>query len=227
MQINGAWKPVLTALAKAGIVEATFHVNGEAVTVKEMNESRTAMVDAIIGAETSFDGEQTFRVSVKALIRALKHFDKPTLTIEGNRIVITEGSRTKTIPRVEENTDEEPPTPKFEPSIEAEADFSKVRTMAETFALEKVEAVTLEVKDGKLVASIQNSVGEYAEDELATVEGKGKATYSLALLKPLEEKWTVKFGENTPLHAERVFENGKEQPTATVRLYVAPRIEVD
>ena len=228
------WKPLLTAMNRL-LEEATFRVNGETITVCEMDQERVAMFRGVIKKESIEDfveeqPDKTFRVDLPTFINAIKQAGYPcTVKSDGGYLYFENSWGSYRMPLFEE-FGEAIPTPKIEYTAHTTVDVSKIFDKLK-WIKDKPDGVRLIAKDGNLSCKFGNEIGEQLEAEIGDSKGEGQASYNLEYLKVLKERysgerWDIDFATEMPLHAQRTKRVG-ERETVQMDFWLAPRIESD
>ena len=228
------WKPLLN-YGKRLLEEATFRINGDTVTIREMDDSRVAMLRAVINKENIEDfieeqPDKIFRVNLATFKNAIRQAGYPCTIKSDGAFLYFENSWGNYRMPVLEDYEESTPTPKLEYTAHATVDFSKIFDKMK-WIHEKPKGVVLIAKDGKLSFKCRNDVGELLEAEIGECKGEAQASYGLEYLKILKErysveKWDIDFATQMPLHAQKTKRVG-ERETVQLDLWLAPRIESD
>jgi len=230
LTLRETWKPLLK-YAKRLLEEATFRINGDTVTLCEMDESRIAMLKAVIRREGLGDyGEKQpdklFRVNLATLSNAIRQAGYPaTVKSDGAYLHFANSWGNYRMPLLSEYEEKTPP-PKLEYTAHATIDINEIFDKLK-WIHDKPDAVRLIAKDGKLSVKAGNGVGERLEAEIGECKGEGEASYSLEYLKVLKEsgeKWDIDFATEMPLHAQKIKRVG-ERNSVQLDFWLAPRIE--
>ena len=234
LKLVSTWDPLLK-YAKRLLKEATFRVNGDTVTLREMNDSRIAMLKAVLHREGLNDyveekqPDKVFRVDLATFTNAIRQAGYPvTVKSDGAFLHFENDWGSYRMPLIYEGYDETPPTPKLKYTAHTTLDINEIFEKL-TWLHQKPEGVTLIAKDGKLRIKLGNGVGENLEAELGEAEGEAQASYSWEYLKIIKErysgeKWDIEFGTELPLHAQKINRLG-ERDSLKLDFYLAPRIE--
>lgn len=227
------WKPLLK-YAKRLLEEATFRVNGDTVTLCEMDDSRVAMLKAVVRREGLEDyveekqPDKLFRVDLATFSNAIRQAGYPaTVKSDGAYLHFENSWGNYRMPLLLFDT-EKPPQPKIEYTAHATLDISEIFDKLK-WIHDKPDGVTLIAKDGKLRVRAGNGVGERLEAEIGECKGEAKACYSLEYLKVLKERyssegWDIEFATEMPLHAQKTKRVG-ERDSLQLDFWLAPRIE--
>lgn len=226
------WKPMLT-YAKRLLEEATFRINGNTVTLCELDDNRIAMLKAVIRRESLDDHiekqpDKLFRVDLATFSNAIRQAGYPaTVKSDGAYLHFENRWGNYRMPLLGYHT-EQFPIPKVKYTAHATIDISEIFDKLK-WIHEKPTEVTLIAKDGKLSFKAGNGVGERLEAEIGECKGEAKASYPLEYLKVIKEqysyeKWEIEFANETPLHARKTKRVG-ERDSVQFDFYVAPRIE--
>ena len=227
------WKPLLK-YAKRLLEEATFRINGDTVTLCEMNDSRVAMLKAVIRREGLGDyveekPDKLFRVDLATFSNAIRQAGYPvTVKSDGAFLHFPNSWGKYRMPLLYYDT-EKLPQPKIEYTAHATIDVSEVFDRMK-WIHDKPDKVILIAKDGKLSFKADNEVGEHLEAEkIGECKGEAEACYSLEYLEVLKERygerWDIDFATEMPLHAQKTKRVG-DQDSVQLDFWLAPRIEV-
>jgi hypothetical protein len=237
-----AYKTVLSIMDALGIDEALFSYNGN-VSMRQMNPSRTAMLEATIDAGlglTKLVAEQPkvtrrFTVRVDNLKKVMKKSNKLTLEIGQGTMVAVKDKTKVTLPLLEDSEEEIPDiSKKLTLDITTVLNYEELSSELQLLT-STPEALKFASVDGKLRVTGSNDLQKF-ETELRATNGKeGAATYCTELLHTLKgHTWNVMFSKDMPLKATTTItkystENGHtvQKTVAEIALFLAPRIEQD
>ena len=237
------WRKLVSAMAPL-VDEGMFHLNPEGITVRAMDPSHVAMVDAewpkILFEEYHCETSIGLCVNIGEMLKLLRRLGNEE-TLELNYMpqtakinLLLKGSYLRTFSMATlEPAMEEVPTPKvtFASSVKLTSTF--LRNALEDAAVVS-DQVDIEVCEEWFMVKASGDVGtsavmvEKGSEELLSlaVEQSSKATYSLAYLldivkaaSPLSDIVTVEFSSNMPIRL------GFELSAGTLRYYLAPRID--
>ena len=228
---RNTWKPMLK-YAKRLLEEVTLRINGDTVTLCEMDDERVAMLKAVIRREALGDyveeqPDKLFRVDLATFGNAIRQAGYPaTVKSDGAYLHFENSWGNYRMPLLDFDT-EKTPQPKIEFTAHANINISKILDKLKWFH-EKPDGVKLIAKDGKLRVRAGNGVGERLEAEIGECKGEAEATYSLRYLKVLSERysgetWDIDFATELPLHAQKI--HRVDRDSLQLDFWLAPRIE--
>ncbi len=232
--IRRTWNPLLK-YAKRMLKEATFRVNGDTITLCEINDGRIAMLKAVLHREglnnyvEEKQPDKLFRVDLATFSNAIRQAGYPVVVKSDGAFLHFENEwGTYRMPLIYEGYNETPPTPKVEFTAHATLDINEIFSKLK-WLHEKPNGITLIAKDGKLKIKLGNGIGEHLEAEIGEAEGEAQASYSWEYLKVIKErysgeKWDIEFGTELPLHARKINRLG-ERDSLKLDFWLAPRIE--
>lgn len=226
------WKPLLTVMNRI-LEEATFRVNGETITVCEMDAKRVGMFRGVIQKETIEDfveeqPDKIFRVDLPTFINAVKQAGYPcTVKSDGAHLYFENSWGSYRMPLFDDYG-EATPIPNIEYTAHMTLDVSEIFDKLK-WIKDKPEGVRLTAKDGKLSCKFGNVIGEELEAEIGECKGEATASYSLEYLKVISErysfnKWDIDFATEMPLHAQKT-KRVEERGSVQMDLWLAPRID--
>ena len=226
------WKPMLK-YAKRLLEEATFRINGNTVTLCELDESRVAMLKAVIHRESLDDHiekqpDRLFRVDLATFTNAIRQAGYPAqIKSDGGFLYFKNHWGNYRMPLLSYDT-EMTSDPKTKYTAHTSLDISKIFDKMK-WIHDKPDRVKLIAKDGKLRMKVGNGVGEHLEAEIGESKGEAEAVYNLAYLEVLKEqysseKWEIEFASELPLHAKKTKRVG-EQDSVQLDFWLANRID--
>lgn len=227
------WKPMLK-YAKRLLEEATFRVNGNTVTLCELDESRVAMLKTVIHRENLDDHiekkqDKLFRVDLATFSNAIRQAGYPVhVKSDGGFLYFKNHWGNYRMPILSEDTEQQIPEPKIKYTAHTLLDVGEIFDKLK-WIHDKPEGVKLIAKDGKLRMNAGNGVGEHLEAEIGESKGEAEAVYNLSYLEVLKEqysseKWEIEFASELPLHAKKTKRVG-ERDSLQLDFWIANRIE--
>ena len=235
LYVSKTWKPMIELASKL-MNEATFRVKGSTVYMCEMDDSRIAMLRAIIVEQQGeldkyleeIKESKGFRVNLKSFAKALKYLDYTTKIVsDGAHIHFDLGYGTYSIPILYETME----TPEIKLQFKTKGKINLKTEIIEDITKmmsQEPEHIQFTVnKDGDLTVRAVNNSNERIEIKLKNrFKGEeAKATYPFDYIKKLattDYEWNIEFSDDMPLHAYKTYESSE---LLRLDFWLAPRIE--
>lgn len=231
-----------------GMSDLTFIYNGKALRLRQMESTKVALVDVNIVIKDddleNFDEtkleESKFTVEKSPLLRALS-LDTPTISLEGNTLTFTGGlGYTGKRASVEVPlTDPEEPCQLDDPEapfdIEASLRVQDIVNGAKRLLGDRVEDLKFVNSQGALTVEARTYTQKATITKFSSKGPDGTATYSRYMLQALGSgEWDIAFSKDNPICLQKsetssdwVEDRFVKTPVGTIKVIIAPRIEVD
>ena len=235
---QSALQTVLNLMNALHYEDVTIHYNGN-VNIRQMDPSRVCLVEASIDFGNGLDlaapkeNIRDITTNIQYLRNALKIYT-PTIDVQQNKAVFSDSKVKVSVPLFDDNI-ETIPEIKLNLNINSKIDFGDALVELKKLVKEP-DALMLVSENGSLIIKGKNS--EEQEIELQGWKadgGDGKTMFATSLLRALgKDQWQISFANDLPMKATLILTDTHyvdtkpiTTKTATIVVYLAPRIETD